>query len=91
MPTDSANPLMQFLPMILIFGIFWFLLIKPQQDKEKKRKEKVNNMKKGDEIVTSGGIHGKVHLVKETTVFIKLDDNVKVEFDKEAISDVITK
>lgn len=79
------------IPYILIFAIFWFLLIKPQRDKEKKRKEMVKNLAKNDEVVTAGGAHGRVVQVKETTVVVRVDDNAKIEFDKESIQNVIRK
>lgn len=77
------------LPYLLIFGIFWFILIKPQRDKEKKRKEAVNNLIKNDKVITAGGIHGSITLVKETTVVLRVDDNTKIEFDKESINTVL--
>jgi preprotein translocase subunit YajC len=79
------------IPYILIFAIFWFLLIKPQRDKEKKRKEMVKNLAKNDDVVTAGGIHGRVVQVKDSTVVVRVDDNAKIEFDKETIQSVIRK
>ena len=92
-PDQAANPLMQLpiIPWILIFIIFYFLLIKPQKDKQKKQKETMGSLKKNDEVVTAGGVHGTVSLVKDKTVVVRVDDNVKIEFDKESITAVSSK
>ena len=88
-PDQTVNPLLQFFPFILIFLIFYFLVIKPEKTKQNQRKEMINNVKKNDEVVTSGGIHGTVVNVKDTTVVVRVDDNVKIEFDREAIATVV--
>ena len=91
MPTDqAANPLFQLpiIPYSLIFLIFYFLVIKPQKDKQKEVKNMINNVKKNDEVVLTSGIHGTVVQVKDKTILVRVDDNVKIEFDKEAISAV---
>ena len=91
MPTDqAANPLFQLpiIPYILIFLIFYFLVIKPQKDKQKEVKNMIANVKKNDEVVLTSGIHGTVVQVKDKTILVRVDDNVKIEFDKEAISAV---
>ena len=91
MPTEAASPIANpMLPAILIFFIFYFLVFKPKNDKEKKQKKEVKNLKKNDQVVTVGGIHGTVVLVKEKTVVLRVDDNVKIEFDKDSVS-AITK
>ncbi|OGX36410.1 MAG: preprotein translocase subunit YajC [Omnitrophica WOR_2 bacterium RIFCSPHIGHO2_02_FULL_50_17] len=92
MPTEQAvNPWLQLpiIPYLLIFLIFYFLVIKPQRDKQRQHKDTLKNLKKNDEVVTAAGIHGIVALVKETTVMVRVDDNVKIEFDKEAIASVV--
>lgn len=92
MPTEQAvNPWLQLpiIPYLLIFFIFYFLVIKPQRDKQRQHKDTLKNLKKNDEVVTAAGIHGIVALVKETTVMLRVDDNVKIEFDKEAIASVV--
>lgn len=92
MPTgSSANPLAQFIPFIFIFLIFYFLIIRPEKKKKNQIKDMVNNLKKNDQVVTAGGIHGSVAIVKDKTIVLRLDDNVRVEFDKEAISTLISK
>lgn len=93
MNPETGNALTQLpiIPYLLIFGIFWFLLIKPQRDKDKKRKEMVKNLAKNDNVITAGGIHGRVVQVKDLTVLVRVDDNTKIEFDKESIQVVNSK
>ena len=86
MPTDpAANPLMQFVPFILIMMIFYFLVIKPQKEKQKQHQENLKTLAKNDKVVTSSGIHGTIVAVKDKTVMVRVDDNVKLEFDKDAV------
>ena len=68
--------------------IFYFLVIKPEKSKQSERKNRIANLKKNDQVITSGGIHGTVVNVKPTTVVLRVDDNVKLEIDKDAISTV---
>ena len=85
-PEQPNNPLIQFVvPYALIFCIFYFIVMRPQKEKQKERQKLLSNIKKNDEVVTSGGIHGTVVNVKESTVVLRIDDNAKMEIDKEAI------
>ncbi len=86
MEQQSANPLISFLPLILIFVVFYFLLIKPQQKQKKEHEGMLKALAKNDEVVTSGGIHGTVINVKDTSVVLRIDDNTKVEVEKYAIA-----
>mgnify|MGYP001381336647 CR=1 FL=1 len=86
----SGNPLMQMLfPAAVIMGIMYFVVIQPERRKQEERKVMLNNLKKNDEVVTTSGIHGTVVGVKTTTVIVRVDDNVKLEMDKEAVAVVI--
>jgi preprotein translocase subunit YajC len=86
-PEQAAAPgWVQFIPFLIIFGIFYFLILKPQQDKQKQHKETLKSLKKNDQVVTIGGIHGTIVNVKEKTVTVRIDDNVKIDLDKESIS-----
>lgn len=76
------------LPMILIFVIFWFLLIRPQQKQMKEHRAKVASVKKGDGVVTGGGLIGKVTKVEDDTVEIEIASGVKVKAVKATLSDV---
>lgn len=67
------------IPLLLMFAIFYFLLIRPQQKKAKEHRELVNNLKKGDRVITSGGIHGRITSLDDTTVTVEIADKVKVK------------
>ena len=88
MQPQAVNPILQMFPLVLVFIIFYFMLIRPQQKKEKERLNMLKNIKKNDEVVTSGGIHAVVLNVKERTATLRVDDNVKIEVDKDAIARV---
>ena len=70
------------IPLVLIFVIFYFLLIRPQQKKAKEHKAMLESLKKGDKIVTSGGIYGVIEAVGANTVTVKIGENVKAKFGK---------
>ncbi len=73
----------------LVFVVFYFLIIRPQNKKQKEAKKMIEAVKKGDRIITIGGIHGTVHAVKEGTVVVKVDDSSRIEFSKSAIATVM--
>ena len=79
---------MQLLPFAFIFIIFYFLLIRPQQKRQKEHQKLLSNLKTGDKVITTSGIHGLIANVKETTFLVKIADNVKIEVDKNAIASV---
>ena len=87
-PEGGAAGYASFIPLILMFVIFYFLLIRPQQKKQKDHEKLVAGVKTGDKVVTAGGIHGIVANVKETTFLLKVADNVKLEVDKNSIASV---
>jgi len=91
MQTQAAPLWVNLVPIVLIFGIFYFLLIKPQQDKQKQHNKLLSELKKNDEVITAGGIHGLVVNVKDTSVVLKVDENVKIEVEKTHISQVTKK
>ena len=78
--------LQQFLPIILVFVVFYFFMIRPQQKKQKELKKYRESLQKGDAVVTIGGIHGKVVEVKDTTVTIKVGSGTELKIEKSAIS-----
>jgi preprotein translocase subunit YajC len=86
----GGGPLPTFIMFGVIILIFYFLLIRPQNKKRKETEKMLSAIKKGDKVVTIGGIHGTIQNVKESTVLLKVDDNVKIEFLRSAISSVIT-
>lgn len=71
-----------FMPLIVIFAIFYFLLIKPQQKKAKEHKDMLAAIKKGDKVITNGGIYGLVEQVNDKSIVLKIAENVKVKFDR---------
>jgi preprotein translocase subunit YajC len=79
------------LPIGLIFVVFYFLIIRPQNKKQKETQSMLAAIKKGDKVSTAGGIRGTIHAVKDDTVIIRVDDNVKLEFNKSAVSSVNAK
>ena len=90
----AANPgltmLLQLLQFAPIFLILYFLLIRPQQQRQKKQEQMLKEIKKGDRVVTSGGIIGTVHGVDDAKVVIRIADDVKVEFTKASIVQLLT-
>lgn len=76
------------LPIILMFVIFYFLLIRPQQKRQKKVKEMQADLQKGNAIITIGGLHGEVHAIDESTVVITVGDGTKLTYDRSAIREV---
>lgn len=83
--TTQVNPIINLLPLVFIFIIFYFLLIRPQKTKEREHQKLLASLNKNDEVVTSGGIHGTIVNVKDKTVMLRVDDNVKIEVEKNAI------
>ncbi|MBP1947652.1 preprotein translocase subunit YajC [Virgibacillus litoralis] len=75
-------------PIILMFVIFYFLLIRPQQKKQKQVKQMQSDLQKGDAVITIGGFHGVVHAIDESTVIIQSGDGVKLTYDRTAIREV---
>lgn len=90
-PAGSSGTamIMQFVPLLLIFAVFYFLLIRPQQQAAKRHRGKIAAVKKGDQVVTGGGLVGKVVRVDEVYVDVELSQGVKVKAVKGTLSDVI--
>lgn len=85
----QSNFIVQLIPMVLIFGVFYFLIIRPEQKKQKDHQAMLKNLKKNDKVVTASGIHGIVVSVEDTTVVLRLDENCRVTFQKDAVTVVI--
>lgn len=83
---EKSNPLMTFLPLILIVVVFYFFMIRPQQKKAKEAKKFREALKKGDKIVTIGGIHGKIIEVQETTFTIETEGQGRLKIEKAAVA-----
>ena len=82
---------MQFLPLIALLAVFYFLILRPQQKRAKEQKAMIEALQKGDEVVTIGGILGKVTKVSEENVGVEIADNVVVQVQKPAIQNVLPK
>ena len=85
----NPNPhamFIQIIPFIVVFVVMYFLIIKPQKKKQDLHKQMVAGVKKNDELVTTGGVHGTVVNVKEKTFVLRVDENVRIEIDKGSIS-----
>ncbi len=88
-PAGAGGLLTSLIPFGLIIVIFYFLVLRPQNKKQKETEKMLSALSKGDKIVTIGGIHGVIQSVKETTVVVKVDDNTRIEFSRNAISSVV--
>jgi preprotein translocase subunit YajC len=84
----APSGFVQFLPLVAMFAIFYFLLIRPQQKKAKEHKSLLDALKKGDLVVTAGGLHGKVTSVDEKTVTLEIAPGVNVKFSKGYIANI---
>ena len=78
-----------FVPLIFIFIIMYFVMIRPQKKRQEQQQKLVTSLKTGDRVITNAGIHGLISNVKDTTVIVKVADNVKIEMEKSAISNVL--
>ena len=87
-PAGAGGMLVTMLPFLLIIVIFYFFMIRPQNKKQKETEKMLNALKKGDKVITIGGIHGTVSSVKDKTVIVKVDENTKLEFNRTAIASV---
>ncbi len=87
----QGDPLMQLLPLVLLFIVFYFLLIRPQQKKVKEHKKLVESLKKGDEVVTYGGVAGKIRDLGDVFVDVEIADNVVVKVERQNIARVLPK
>jgi preprotein translocase subunit YajC len=85
----SAGGLASFIPLILMFVIFYFLLIRPQQKKTKEHRDMIASVKKGDRIVTSGGIHGQVTAVEDATLTVEISDKVRIKLNRANVSGLV--
>ena len=84
-PGTESNPFTAFLPLILIMVIFYFFMIRPQVKRQKELKKFRESLAKGDKVVTTGGIYGKIAEIKDNYVLLQVDDNVKLRVDKSAV------
>jgi preprotein translocase subunit YajC len=84
-PAGLAN-IAQFVPLILIFIVFYFLLIRPQQKKAKEHQTYLSNLKKGDKVITGGGIHGQITGLTDSVVTLEIAENVRIKVNRSAVA-----
>ncbi|WP_319587143.1 preprotein translocase subunit YajC [uncultured Desulfobulbus sp.] len=84
-PAGLAN-IAQFVPLVLIFIVFYFLLIRPQQKKAKEHQNYLSNLKKGDKVITGGGIHGQITGITDSVVTLEIAENVRIKVNRAAIA-----
>ena len=82
----GAGGFASFIPLILMFVIFYFLLIRPQQKKSKEHRQMIESLKTGDRIVTSGGLHGRITGVSDTTLTVEIAEKVRVKVNRASVS-----
>lgn len=90
-PPAQADGTFSFIMIAAIFVLFYFMLIRPQNKRAKEHRELINNLKKGDEIVTSGGILGKVSELEEQYIKVRLAEGIEVKMQRNAVSNVLPK
>ena len=82
----GGSGIMGFLPMILIIVVFYFFMIRPQMKKAKDHKKYIEELKKGDRVITNAGIHGRIIELNDTTFLIEVESGARIRFDKTAVS-----
>jgi preprotein translocase subunit YajC len=88
-PASPGSGLLGLLPFVFIFVVMYYVMLRPQMRRQKEQARLVSALKTGDRVVTSSGIHGLISNVKDTTVIVKVADNVKLEMDKTAVTTVV--
>ncbi len=89
-PGAASNPIMSFVPMAVVCAILYLLIIRPQQKQAKEHRRMVDNLKPGDKVLTQGGIYGTVVSLKGAVVQVKVAENVRMEFSRSAVTQVLT-
>ena len=87
---QAPNPFIQLVPLVLIFVVFYFFMIRPQQKKQKDREKVLDSLKRGDKVVTIGGAHGTVAGIdtEKKTVLVQVNESTKIKFDRTAIANI---
>lgn len=85
----GAGGFSSFIPLILMFAIFYFLLIRPQQKKSKEHREMISNLKKGDRVITSGGLHAQITGLDENTLTVEIADRVRVKMQRSNVAGML--
>ena len=88
-PAGAGSGLISMLPFVFIFVIMYYVMLRPQMRRQKEQAKLVASLKTGDRVVTASGIHGLISNVKDKTVIVKVADNVKMEMEKTAVTNVL--
>lgn len=88
-PGGAPPALMQFAPLVLIFVVFYFLLIRPQQQKAKDQRTMLANLKRNDDVITAGGLYGKIMALTDKIVTLEIAPNVRVRIDRQQIASMV--
>ena len=88
-PAGAPPALMQFAPLILIFVVFYFLLIRPQQQKAKEQRTMLANLKRNDDVITAGGLYGKIMALTDKIVTLEIAPNVRVRIDRQQVASMV--
>ncbi|MDM5234634.1 preprotein translocase subunit YajC [Lysinibacillus pakistanensis] len=83
------NSYVQFIPIVLMFVAMWFILIRPAKKRQQETQNMQSNLQRGDKVITIGGLHGVIDSIEDTAVTLKISDNVRVKFDRQAIGRVV--
>mgnify|MGYP001286859851 FL=1 len=87
----EPSPIASLLPFALMFLVLYLLILRPQMKKQKQQQQMIDELEKGDQVVTSGGIHGLIQNIKDDIIVIKIAENVKIELSRSAVSRVVNK
>ncbi len=87
----ATNPLLQFAPLVILFGIFYFMLIRPQMKRAKEQRSMAAALAKGDEVITTGGLLGRIEDISESFITLEVAPNVKLKLQKGAVTTVLPK
>ena len=82
----SQSPFFQFIPLVLILGVFWFLIIRPQQKKQKQHLSMVDSLRKGDKVVTNGGIFGTIVKVGDDRITLEIASKVQIQIERQQVA-----
>ena len=86
---DAPSPIFQLLPLLLIFVVFYFLLIRPQQQKAKEHSEMLSNLKRNDDVITSGGLYGKVVALTDKVVTLEIAPKIQVKVERQQVTTLV--
>lgn len=87
----TESPLFGMIPFVLIFVVFYFLLIRPQQKKQKALQQMIKNLEKGDKVVTNGGIHGTIFKLGDSVLTLEIAEKVRIQLDRQQVARVVEK